>query len=80
MKLLCSLTRQGKNCEMSSSTLVSVCQVIRRLYASISSINYYAHYNLAFDKCFSICEVVIVKSFCITFLIHKTQFAFQVHA
>jgi len=30
----------------------------------------------AFDKCFYICGVVVVKSVYITFLVHKEQFAF----
>jgi len=30
-------------------------------------------------RCFYICDVVIAKSLYITFLIHKEQFAFQVH-
>ena len=59
---------------MSSSTLVPVYQFIGRLYASISSINH-AHYILCL-----ICDMVVVKSLYITVLIHKEQFAFQVHS
>jgi len=32
------------------------------------------------DKCFYICDVVVVRFLYITFLIHKEQFAFQAHA
>jgi len=32
---------------------------------------------IAFDKCFYICDVVVVKSLYIAFLIHKEQFAFK---
>jgi len=34
---------------------------------------------ITFDKCFYICDVVVVKSLYIIFLIHKEQFALQVH-
>ena len=30
-------------------------------------------------SCFNICDVIVVKSSYITFLIHKEQFAFHVH-
>ena len=33
--------------------------------------------NIACEKCFYICDIC---GSCITFLIHKEQFAFQVHA
>ena len=35
---------------------------------------------IEFDTCFYICDVVVVKSFCIAFLSNKEQFAFQLHA
>jgi len=35
---------------------------------------------IAFDKCFYICDMAVVKSLCFTFLIHKEQFAFQINA
>jgi len=35
---------------------------------------------IAFDNCFYIFGAVVVKSLYITFLIHREQFAFQVHA
>ena len=35
---------------------------------------------IAFDNCFYICNVVVVKSFNTVFLIHEEQFAYQVHA
>jgi len=34
---------------------------------------------IAFNKRFYICDVVVVKSLYIAFLINKDQFAFQVH-
>jgi len=64
---------------MLSSTLVPVCHYIGRLYAYISSINH-AHCILRLISCFYICDYVgVVKDLYITFLIHKEQFAFQVH-
>jgi len=35
---------------------------------------------IAFDNCFYVCDAVVVKSLYVTFLIHREQFAFQVHA
>jgi len=35
---------------------------------------------IVFDKCFYICDVVVIKFLYIIFLIYREQFAFQVHA
>ena len=36
--------------------------------------------HIAYDKCFYICDAVVVKSLCITFLIHKEQFELHAYA
>jgi len=66
---------------MSSSSLVSVCQYIGLFGICFYFINQPCTLYIAFDKCFYICDVVVVKSFYITLLIQKKkQSAFQVHA
>jgi len=76
----CSVTQLGK-AKIVNVIQHTVHQYTGPLCASISSINH-AHCSLyvAFDKCFYICDVVVVKSFYIAFLVHKEQFAFQLHA
>jgi len=58
---------------MPSSTLVPGYDYIGWLYASVSSINH-VHYILRLVICFYICNVVVVQSLHIEFLIHNEQF------
>jgi len=51
---------------MLSNTLVPVYHYIGRPYTSISSINHAHALYIAFDKCFYISDVVLVKSLYIT--------------
>jgi len=63
LKLLLSLNGQGKNC---------VCHPAHSfLFINIYFISQPRTLYSAFDKCFYICDVVVVKSLYITFLIHK---------
>jgi len=62
---------------MSSSTLVPVYYYLGGYLLIFSPIN---HAHFAFDKCVYICNVAVVRSSYITFLIHKKQFESQVYA
>ena len=76
-KLHCSLTRYGKYCECHPAhsfqfiIIMGDCRIL--LHQSTMPIIYCVW-------CFHICDVVVVKSLYIAFLVHKEQFAFPVHA
>ena len=67
---------------MSSSTLFPVYHIGRLLFHQSTMRNDATSLQIietvAFDKGFYTCDVAVVKSLYITFLIYKEQFAFQV--
>jgi len=82
-KLPGSSTKQGKYCEChrTRSFSLSVWWAAMGFYFinQLCAFPPCALY-IAFDKCFYICDVEVVKSLYIAFLIHKEKFALQVHA
>ena len=78
LKLPCNLTRQGKYCECHPTHSFQFI-IIMGSYR-IHFINQLCALYIAFDNCFYIFDVIVVKSLYIAFLIHKEQFAFPVHA
>ena len=79
-KLLCSLTRQGKNCECHSAHSFQFIIIVHWAATCLYFTNQLCALYIAFDKCFYTFDMVVVKSVYIAFLVHKEKFAFQVHA